>query len=289
MRTRLTLLFACLLFGMNARSDAGLQSALSLALPDLQLARYTPTIYIGFDEPYAPLPADLLFVDPVASTLGNAVYGDGPRYTYNPVSGGVDLLAPPLLGPADEFGQRPIYFPSHIEIFADSWFASPSLPVVSRYERNPISSSDPGPSFPDPAPGDPSFFLDTPATGFGVSVNAKSLSVDRLSRRGFNGVAVSFPQLLESELPESLFGTAGWEDWSSQMWISYLMDHPSLPEIRLAVDYSLAYTTSSTQHAPLSFRMYAAPDANAYSAPEPSSLLCVAGLLTGMIIPRRRR
>jgi hypothetical protein len=146
-------------------ATAGLQSAMTTALAGMSAAEIEIDAAgnngLGLVVPTLPTPrelidfaaADLRFVDPVNSTWTQPAYLSGPSATYDAATGGLSIFAPPLLGPADEFGNRQHYSATSITVaVGDRIAADATIPRVVSYRRNDTRRSDQLDPWTDPDP-----------------------------------------------------------------------------------------------------------------------------------------
>lgn len=188
--------------GVASEACAGLQSAMATAVAGIQAAetriaalRYSPRLPYYWD--LGPAPDGTLYVDPVRSTTSEAVYIDGPRLTYDPSTGAASLFAPPMLGPADEFGVRAYHSPQSVTLlYGDSRVESPELPHLTSYSRSPHNLPPGGESF--------------TATELGPSAYQLSLGDSHLvayvpNNSEFGGFRLDFAKWLRPGLEASLF------------------------------------------------------------------------------------
>ncbi|TWT94770.1 hypothetical protein Pla108_36190 [Botrimarina colliarenosi] len=183
-------------------ASAGLQSAIATAISGLQAQETTLTLAPQYPRlPYfwdlGPVPEGTLFVDPVHSTYSEAVYVDGPQLTYDPSTGAASLLAPPMLGPADEFGIRSYHSPSRVTLlFGESRVASPGLPHLTSYSRQSFIGLTAGTSF---------TATDYGPAGFELAVGGAHVAAEVQTISGFGGFQLDFDQWLQPGLDASLF------------------------------------------------------------------------------------
>ncbi len=266
---------ATLLVVLSASSvSAGLQSALSASLR-------LPAFIDPFEWPIeASELDDALFVDPVASTFDEPAYGNGPELRYNSATGDVEISAPPMLGPADEFGQRSRYTPTQIT-FYDSGHRSgdPRLPAVTIHLRNALEGE-----------GLPSF-VESPTGGLTLYAQDQSVQISSLDRSGWGGAAVEMDEWLSPLLAEELFVPSP-PPVATDPYHYHHRRYEPLAEIEAIVDYENFTDRYSLSHL-RSLRIRAAraleieSDAQELPVPEPSGL-AVVFLASGTLLARRR-
>jgi hypothetical protein len=144
-----------------------------------------------------PVPEGTLFIDPVNSTHSAAAYVDGPQLTYEPSTGAASLLAPPMLGPADEFGIRSYHSPRSVTLlFGDSRVASPELAYLTSFERR----------YAEELSEDLSFWQnDYGPAGFELTVGGTHLVVEVATLSSFGGFRLDFAKWLRPGLDAALF------------------------------------------------------------------------------------
>ena len=144
-----------------------------------------------------PVPEGTLFVDPVNSTHSAAAYVDGPQLTYNPTTGAASLLAPPMLGPADEFGFRIYHSPrSATLLFGESRIASAELPHLTSFERQSFSGLGKVLSFSESDYGPP---------GVELAVGGTHVLAEVATLSNFGGFRLDFAKWLQPGLDAALF------------------------------------------------------------------------------------
>ncbi len=182
-----TVVLVCL---MVASAQAGLQSALAQAIRVVQIR---PFPILRRPTPIQLAPEEALFIDPIASTLGDGVFREGPEFDYNPATGSVSIFAPPMLGPADEFGIRPQYSPQSIRVFAPNFFSdAPSIPKVDQYVLNQPQYSPTTGALVPLDDSDPSFVLDESNQYLALSITPGKINVQFSSSYRLSGVDVDF-------------------------------------------------------------------------------------------------
>lgn len=267
----LTLVIA---FTISVQVEAGLQSAL------------TSVLVLG--ETHSAIPEGALFIDPIESTFGEGVFRHGPTFEYDPNTGGVQLFAPPMLGPADEFGVRGEYSPRQIEIVGGEHLAEPvTLPSVIRHSRNridyysiylePIVFSDSDPSF-----------IDDSDSGYHLSVYDDVLELNSYSFREFSGIELDFQSLLNLGLDFELFDASERILLPNAIWPYIPRAESSIPEIHFVIHYETDYAYGHL--APEHFSLLAVPQSlleGSSSVPEPHSVLLALLAITAHVRTRR--
>ncbi len=275
--------------------EAGLHSALTASLAGLQPAE-TGTIQLPVGvfqyAREAPIPEGALFLDPVASKRNAGVFRGGPGFYYDPVTGGVTISAPPMLGPADEFGIRQQYSPRTITAVGSVYFADePTIPHAIKYRRN-IQDSlyDLYPSVPPLAEDAPSFVVDETSGSISLYTTPDTIVVGPLYVSGLSGVEVGFSNLLAPGLDAMAF-QSDIPVLTNSIWPYLRTDSDALPEVHFVVEYEAEFQVYSLG-LPQRYSLLATPlgQANPTSAPEPAGLLLVlsAGglLIVGRLPPR---
>jgi len=309
----LGILLACL---MVTSVQAGLQSALTEALvgheheagPVLSIPLgiervrspgplvvfsgvLTPAIS-AISAPLPPIPAGALFIDPIASTRGEGVFREGPDFHYDSTTGGVTVFAPPMLGPADEFGVRREYSPTSVRVVGRDFFAAaPTIPQLTRYVRGtpdfslygwyPLSLDD----------GNPPFVIDEQSDDFSLLHSFEAILVQVSSgRRIFSGAEVDFASLLAPELEASFFAADEGSVLPNSIW-PYLPEvEGALPGIHFVVDYYNSNFLNVGVGSPRGYSLLAVPQAGLFSnatVPEPSSILLAVFPLIALLTLRR--
>lgn len=144
-----------------------------------------------------PVPEGTLFIDPVNSTHSAAAYVDGPQLTYEPSTGAASLLAPPMLGPADEFGIRSLHSPRSVTLlFGGSRVANPELPQLTSFERNYVSGLSDEASF---------WKNDYGPAGFELAVGGTHFTFEVATISGFGGFQLNFQKWLQPGLNAAAF------------------------------------------------------------------------------------
>ncbi len=274
-----------LMCSMAVSVEAGLQSALTTALVGLSQVRINLP---GVSIPLPPIPEGALFIDPITSTRGEGVFRKGPDFNYDSTTGSVTVFAPPMLGPADEFGVRREYSPQSIEIFGRDFFDdAPSIPHLTRYLRSEpeISQVDWQPlPFDDD---DSSFVVGENGDDFNLYSSNDRIEVSVGRGRGFTGAVIKFSPLLTTELGSEIFQAE--EDItlpnSIYPYLPQLED--TLPNVYFVVQYRLSH---SNRLYPQQYSLLAVPQAGLFpntSVPEPSSILLASFLLIILLTSRR--
>jgi hypothetical protein len=231
------MLLACFL---ATSAEAGLRNALTTSLIGLQATNLLYPI-----QPIPALPEGALFIDPIASTRGNGVFREGPAFEYDPTTGGVTVFAPPMLGPADEFGSRQQYSPQSIRVVGgDSLAEAPSIPQVTKYRRNYLESSWynwPPPQVDDD---DPSFVVDEQADFFNLAISSNSIAVSNFGISGHFGIEVDFPSLLVADLESEAFDADTGSPLPNSIWPYLPNVTGALPDIHFVIDYQTNYSIS---------------------------------------------
>ncbi|TWT90968.1 hypothetical protein Mal64_13670 [Pseudobythopirellula maris] len=279
-------------------AHAGLQSAMTGALTGLPAAETTTVSLSDLiitlpDLPTAPQSQaddpdyqDLKFIDPVLSTKAAAEYRGGPEFDYDPETGGVTVFAPPMLGPADEFGVRTSYYPRTVRIDSAGHLSpAPVFPHLTQYARNlppsgiviyftqaqepPIDPAD-----------DPSYVpLEGAYSSINIGLYDNSVSVS-LSSAGSGGAEVVFSRLLAEGLSDSMFGVGIGAPRPGEPWAQQYAD-PS-PEIQVVVEYSQTNFVSPGRY---SYGFLATPT---FGVPEPGALALLAMAGACFFANRRR-
>ncbi len=281
----LALVLACL---MMSSVQAGLQSALTTPLVGIRI----PGIRVS--DSYPPIPEGALFIDPVLSTRGEGVFREGPDFTYDATTGGVTVFAPPMLGPADEFGVRMSYSPVSIQVVGNDFFAdAPTIPQLTKYVRETAEysryNSHPLPFDDD----DPSFVIDELGGNFSLHISSEAIQVYVSTVRIFSGAEVDFANLLAPGLEAETFDADEGDILPNSIWPYSPQIEDSLPEVHFLVEYNvlrpfLGYYRSNL---PDSYSLLAVPQAGLFgdqtSVPEPSSILLAAFSLIVLLTSRR--
>lgn len=273
---------------------ASLQIALENALFGQGAQAIQVPIGIFLRNPLPPIPEGALFIDPITSTRGEAVFREGPAFDYDPTTGGVTVFAPPMLGPADEFGVRLQYSPVSINVLGNDFLdENPSIPRVTKYRRNEpeISQIDWRPlPFDEDAP---SFVIDEFSDFFSLNVSSADISVNVGSRRNLTGAEVSFTSLLVPGLEADVFEAEEDTLLPNSIWPYLPRIAGTLPDVHFVVNYNADFSVVGVG---LSSRysLLAVPQADLFqndepSIPEPSTALlaCVAGF--AILFRRDRR
>ncbi len=262
-------------------SNAGLVSALRLA-----------NIGLGIQIPNPPVPEGALFLDPIESTRGNGVFREGPDFQYDPSTGGISIFAPPMLGPADEFGFRNQYSPNSLRIFGNDYLSEfPTIPQLTKYRRGEVEySSRFGAQVPFDDE-DPSFVIDDDNENFSLNFSSASILVNVGFGYGLSGVEVSFSRLLMPDLDAELFEAEDNLILQNSIWPYFPYVEQALPNVYFVVNYSADYGIYRSG-APTSYSLLAVPQQGIFqegltSLPEPNTLLlaCIAGI--GILSLRR--
>ena len=221
---------------------------------------------------------DFLFVDPVASTKSTAVYRDGPELEYNSLTGGLSIIAPPLLGPADEFGNREELSPRSISIYTSGFLIdSPTFPKVRKYQRD-MSISDVLSLEPDERA---SFHrIDDPYYSMSISDTEVGLS---LGHSGLMGDEVHFSTLLSVGLGPEFYNAAYGFVSGINLWPvhEYRYNPNTAPDVHVKVHYE---RTSYRYNRYDDFIFLAVPKV----IPEPATSLFVL-MASTMLLSRRTR
>lgn len=270
-------------------AECGLQSALTVALTPLRI----PTSQIGFGVPLIPLegsydsPAGSLFIDPVDSTFGAPAYRSGPSFTYDPATGGVSLSAPPMLGPADEFGVRQTYSPHSLGIFADGFFSeTPTLPRLTKYRRAQRDYTNPQWEYLPFGDDDPSFVLDDDDDSFSVSVSSEGLDIYLDPYwRSHSGVEVEFSSVLDEGLGPEVFESDGTIALDVSIWPYPSHNEHALPDVYFVVNYE---TDGRSSLFSSWFTLLAVPESIGLegNVPEPATIVLAFAVLTGFLANR---
>jgi len=191
--------------------------------------------------PAPPIPEGALFIDPFESTRGEGVFRGGPEFEYDATTGSLSVFAPPMLGPADEFGIRQQYSPQSIKLFGREFFSdSPSIPKISRYRRNKFEysrfNSQPVP-FDE---GDPSFVMDENSDSFGLYISPENIQVNASWGRELSAAEVDFSSLLMPGLNAEVFAAEEGPILPNSIWPYLPNIKESLPDVYFVVDYTVS-------------------------------------------------
>ena len=275
-------LVLCLL---TTSTQAGLQNALNTALIGLRPININPGILLRPHGTSYSSPEDSLFIDPVASTRGEPVFRSGPEFTYDPATGGVEIVVPPMLGPADEFGIRQTYSANSVTVHADGQFAAaPALPQITSYRRAERDYSNPQWESVAFGAEDPSFVLAEDNEFFSVNFSPKSLNTDLNGYRYTHaGSELVFASLLEPSLPDEVFEPVSDSLPNSAIWPYPHHDDSELPDVYITVEY---YSAISSGQFSNWYRLLAVP--TGVAVPEPASI-ALAAISLVVIATRRNR
>jgi hypothetical protein len=175
---------------------------MAAALLGLQPAQTSINLLPQYPRPpyfwdLGPVPEGTLFIDPVNSTHSAAAYVDGPQLTYEPRTGSASLLAPPMLGLADEFGIRSLHSPRSVTLlFGESRVANPELPQLTSFERNYVSGLSDEASF---------WKNDYGPAGFELAVGGTHFTFEVATISGFGGFQLNFQKWLQPGLNAAAF------------------------------------------------------------------------------------
>jgi hypothetical protein len=273
---------ACL---MTTSVEAGLQNALTTSLLGLQVAN---PLY-----PVATIPEGALFIDPIASTRGNGIYRAGPTFEYHPTTGGVTVFAPPMLGPADEFGSRRQLSPVSVDIVGGGFLAdAPSIPQVTMYRRNIANSYDFYWQPPQIDDDDPSFVIDEQNVPFNLAVLRSSITLSTYDNSGLFGVEVDFPILLAADLNSEVFEADEEALLPNSVWPHYLPSiRSTLPDVHFVINYQASYYGGLYLN-PSQYSLLAVPQTgligfNESAIPEPNSMMLAFLALIAQVVTRR--
>ncbi|NOY42573.1 MAG: hypothetical protein GXP26_12155 [Planctomycetes bacterium] len=277
------MVFVCL---MTTSAHAGLQSALLNPGGGLRAVEIVLT-------PLRPIPEGGLFIDPIASTRGEGVFREGPDFEYDSTTGGVTVFAPPLLGPADEFGVRQQYSPLSIEIFGRDFFADvQSIPKVTTYRRGEPDFSQFNWQSPLFEEDDSSFAIDEYDNNFNLYRSSESIRVNAVPIiRGFSGIEISFQSLLAPGLRAEVFEAEEDTLLPNSIWPYLPSMEGALPNVHFVVDYgvvSYSFGFGSNEY-PRQYSLLAVPQAELFQAavPEPSSVILALLAAVSTLLTRR--
>ncbi|MEN1679313.1 MAG: hypothetical protein AAGJ46_06940 [Planctomycetota bacterium] len=234
---RIGLIAAPVLVSMLApAASAGLVSTAELSVaaaatvsPPITLLRL-PTAPL-WGSPPDEIPEGAVFVDLVASTRGRAVFRGRPSLSYNPGNGDLVVEAPPMFGPADEFGQRWMFSPARVYLmFGDHLGTTPEMPALTYYARDLTNPTDATRS---------SFQAGDP-TGFDMEMRRDYVEIDPLAGGEQSGLRVVLRGWLTPGLGRGAFETPVEVDPPAVSLTSLSTDQPgfSLPEVSVLVQYS---------------------------------------------------
>ncbi len=266
--------------------QAGLLEPLRLAGQTLNSLRI-PSI-----DSYPPIPEDALFIDPILSTRGEGVFREGPDFHYDATTGGVTVFAPPMLGPADEFGVRISYSPVSIQVGGYDFFAdAPTIPQLTKYVRGTAEflryNSHPLP-FDD---SDPSFVIDEQSDIFSLFISTVVIKARVSSVRRFSGAEVDYASLLVPGLEADVFAADEGDILPNSIWPYSPEVDGALPEVHFLVEYELSSLDYYFSDFPRSYSLLAVPQAGLFgdqaSVPEPSSILLATFSLIVLLTSRR--
>lgn len=269
-------------------ASAGLLDALQNSITGLQVAELGISAVNVINLPTAPLwgrapdeiPEGAVFVDPVASTKTQAVYRSGPSLRYDPATGDVVITAPPMLGPADEFGQRELMSPTSLYVmFGDHLGSSPRIPTLTKYARSSALDT----VFPTEKS-----FREYSVTDFDMGFRPNHLHVDRFRSSNHNGIRVSLDELLAPGLdsdaftmPAAIPGPA-----SSDIAVTNLGSQPVLPAVTAIVEYDGRWNASGLLRIGPTGHLYSAAPVN---VPTPSATVLASVAVAALAWRRSRR
>lgn len=271
-------LVACLLTGS---SYAGLQSAIESSL---EAARVSGVIGAVLNEP----PEGALFVDPLRSTRAGAVHRNGPELIYDSTTGNVQIIAPPMLGPADEFGQRLSLAPTKATFYFGGERGAhrgdfPGSVAFVRHHRIFFVLEDG-----IPLALIPSFWAQSMVyepNSFNGPYQLRINSPTSL----FSGFEFSIPGLLKDELSTELFTLPPIVDIPAVELYALRVplgvgsgNYQPLPEISVVIDYVATSYSLLSNYAPHSYRLLAQVNI----IPEPANIAIFA---TGVLALLQRR
>lgn len=278
-------------------AQAGLQSALTEALIGLQVTPVTITnsiVTLATLTPPPAIPEDALFIDPITSTRGAGVFREGPDFHYDSTTGSVTVFAPPMLGPADEFGVRYQYSPALIRVVGRDFFTEdPTIPQVTKYIRGTPEYSQYGLS---PIPfddNDPSFVLDEQSDSFSLHNSSEEIQISVRTRSELGGVEIAFASLLAPELEAGIFAADKLGILPNSIWPYLPQVDGALPEVHFVVDYNMSsYLSFYRSGVVETYSLLAVPQSgllfgDGTSVPEPSSLLLAAFSLIVLLSSRQ--
>lgn len=226
---------------------------------------------------------DVLFADPANSTLDAPAYGPGPELRYNSATGDVTISAPPMLGTADEFGQRSKYSPVEITLHhSEHQGPNPRFPSSTIYSRNPLSTDD-----------EPSFVASDPS-GLSLYSQADSLQIHGVTsyrRDGWGGVVVTLDEWLSPLLAEGLFEPADAPVIEDPYYYGYRAYAP-LAQIEAIITYEENadfYGYPGNQHLQLRAAAVINDQADTQESPVPEPSTLAAALLVFTILATRYR
>jgi len=282
-----TLTIVAVLVGLMATSaQAVLQNSLGNgSLRFLQPISIPPLIQL-----IPPIPEGALFIDPTKSTRGEGVFREGPDFEYNSTTGSLTVFAPPLLGPADEFGIRQQYSPNSISIFGRDFFSdTPSIPEVTKYRRNEPGFSRIGGHTLPLDDEDPSFVLDGNSDSFSLFTSPENIRVNVGFSRGLAGAEVSFSSLLLPGLDAEIFEAEEGDVLPNSIWPYLPRVERALPEIHFVIGYT---SVDLRVRSPGRYSLLAVPQAALFqdsqaAVPEPSTFLLACFAVAGLLFLRR--
>lgn len=190
---RAVLLAACLIAGpvAGARASVTLVSG-PTSTPGLSIPSIPRPPFNGLGD----APAGAQFLDPVLSTFEDSVYRAGPVLLYDPVTGAATVEAPPMLGPADGFGQRSLYSPYSVTLLFDTPVpVGTPLPSGTLYE---MSYEGTGPAFTPMGPD---------VAGLESEVGHSHVMVHLGALNSFGGADLAFDDWLLPDLDPEMFDT----------------------------------------------------------------------------------
>jgi hypothetical protein len=267
---------------LSSPSMAGLQSAMEALL---QGERVAGVLGAWLNES----PDGALFVNPLKSTRAEVIYRVGPEFNYDSTTGDVEIIAPPMLGPADEFGQRLSLAPTKAtfyfggEIGAHRGDVPGEVGITSHLRMSYLPQGG------TPLSLLPSFWSFSAIYEINRFGGPQQLRIDRPTSF-FSGFEFSIPGLLKSELSSEIFATPPIIQVPAIELHTLRVPlgvgggyYQPLPEISVVIDYVATSADSALgASSPHSYRLLAQVNI----IPEPTSaVLLAAGILT---LPRRR-
>jgi len=286
------LVLVCL---VTTSAQAGLQNTLQNRLVGFRSSPLLPFL--------PPILEGALFIDPIESTRGEGVFRGRPDFEYDPTTGSLTVFAPPMLGPADEFGVRLQYSPQSINVFGRNFFSdSVSIPQVTKYRRNtpeigrlgyPLLPF--GEEVPSLNEETPSYVIDENSDSFNLSISPESIRVNVGffgSGQGLTGAEIGFSSLLMPGLNAEVFEAE--ESTILPNLIFPYLPHveETLPDVYFVVGYAADDFRVLSSRFPFRYSLLAIPQAGLFqdsesTIPEPSTIVLACCIAFASLFLRR--